>query len=214
MRTDPFTDSFLFLIGQQPDQQALGLFGWLLLALFWALLVGSIGLAVRNWRADPAQRSAVHLWTWFARTMMGAMWFQGALWKLPFPQSPGFFHWTSQIAEHAAFGWHRALASQVMLPLLPLFQAVAFSGEMFFAVSLMLGFAVRVSSLLAIGFVVQLWLGLYHVDFEWPWLFWFMIFTQGWFIVHRAGRSLGLDALLLREQRLTLPAARWHALAS
>ena len=214
MRTDPFTDSFLFLIGQQPDQQVLGLFGWLLLALFWALLVGSIGLAVRNWRADPAQRSAVHLWTWFARTMMGAMWFQGALWKLPFPQSPGFFHWTSQIAEHAAFGWHRALASQVMLPLLPLFQAVAFSGEMFFAVSLMLGFAVRVSSLLAIGFVVQLWLGLYHVDFEWPWLFWFMIFTQGWFIVHRAGRSLGLDALLLREQRLTLPAARWHALAS
>ncbi|HZF76111.1 MAG TPA: hypothetical protein VE033_09800 [Acetobacteraceae bacterium] len=214
MRTDPFTDSFLFLIGQQPDQQALGLFGWLLLALFWALLVGSIGLAVRNWRADPAQRSAVHLWTWFARTMMGAMWFQGALWKLPFPQSPGFFHWTSQIAEHAAFGWHRALATHVMLPLLPLFQAVAFSGEMFFAVSLMLGFAVRVSSLLAIGFVVQLWLGLYHVDFEWPWLFWFMIFTQGWFIVHRAGRSLGLDALLLREQRLTLPAARWHALAS
>ena len=214
MRTDPFTDSFLFLIGQQPDQQALGIFGWIFLALFWALLIGSVLLAVRNWRADPAQRSAAHLWTWVARTMMGAMWFQGALWKLPLPQSPGFFHWTSQIAEHAAFGWHRALATEVMLPLLPLFQAVGFFGEMFFAVSLMLGVAVRLSSLLAIGFVVQLWLGLYRVDFEWPWLFWFMIFTLGWFIVHRAGRSLGLDALLLRENRLAPPAARWHALAS
>lgn len=214
MRTDPFTDSFLFLIGQQPDQQALGFFGWVFLALFWALLIGGIVIARRNWMADPSQRSAAHLWTWFARTMMGAMWFQGALWKLPLPQSPGFFHWTSQIAEHAAFGWHRALAREVMLPLLPLFQAVAFSGEMLFAISLMLGLAVRASSLLAIGFVVQLWLGLYHVDYEWPWLFWFMIFTLGWFIVHRAGRSLGLDALLLREKRLAPPAARWHALAS
>lgn len=214
MRTDPFTDSYMFLIGQQPDQQALGVFGWFFVVLFWALLVGSVLIALRNWQADPQQRSAAHLWTWVARTMMGAMWFQGALWKLPFPQSPGFFHWTSQIAEHAAFGWHRALASEVMLPLLPLFQAVAFLGEMAFAVSLMLGLAVRLSSLLAIGFVLQLWLGLYRVDFEWPWLFWFMIFTLGWFIVHRAGRSLGLDALLLREQRLAPPLARWHALAS
>ncbi|WP_291295730.1 hypothetical protein [Elioraea sp.] len=214
MRTNPFTDTFQFLIGQQPDQLTLGLFGWVFLALFWALLIGSVVIAVRNWQADPAQRSAAHLWTWVARTMMGAMWFQGALWKLPFPQSPGFFHWTSQIAEHAAFGWHRALASEVMLPLLPLFQAVAFFGEMFFAISLMLGLAVRLSSLLAIGFVVQLWLGLYRVSFEWPWLFWFMIFTLGWFIVHRAGRSLGLDAVLLRERRLSPPLARWHALVS
>jgi len=214
MRTDPFSDTWMFLMGQQPDQQALGIFGWVFLALFWALLIGSAGLAVVNWRADPAQRSAVHLWTWVARTMMGAMWFQGALWKLPFPQSPGFFHWTSQIVEHAAFGWHRALASEVMLPLLPLFQAVAFFGEMFFAISLMLGLAVRLSSLLAIGFVLQLWLGLYLVSFEWPWLFWFMIFTLGWFIVHRAGRSLGLDALLLRKGTLAPPLARWHALAS
>jgi uncharacterized membrane protein YphA (DoxX/SURF4 family) len=214
MRTDPFSDTWQFLIGQQPDQLALGIFGYVLLALFWALLIGSAVIAVVNWRADPAQRSAANLWTWVARTMMGAMWFQGALWKLPFPQSPGFFHWTSQIVEHAAFGWHRALASEVMLPLLPLFQAIAFFGEMAFAISLMLGLAVRLSSLLAIGFVLQLWLGLYLVSFEWPWLFWFMIFTLGWFIVHRAGRSLGLDALLQRGNRLPPRIARWHALAS
>jgi uncharacterized membrane protein YphA (DoxX/SURF4 family) len=214
MRTDPFSDTLQFLLGQQPDQQVLGIFGWFFLALFWALLIGSVVIAARCWQADPAQRTVVHLWTWVARTMMGAMWFQGALWKLPFPQSPGFFHWTTQIAENAAFGWHRTLAAEVMLPLLPLFQAVAFFGEMAFAISLMLGLAVRLSSLLAIGFVLQLWLGLYHVSFEWPWLFWFMIFTLGWFIVHRAGRSLGLDGLLLRESRLTPPLARWHALAS
>ena len=103
------------------------------------------------------------------------------------------------------------LASDVMPQL---FQAIAFLGEMAFAISLMLGVAVRLSSLLAIGFVLQLWLGLYRLDFEWPWLFWFMVLTLGWFIVHRARRSLRLDALLLREARLAPPAARWHALAS
>jgi len=82
---------------------------------------------------------------------------------------------------------------------------------MAFAFSLMLGFAVRLSSLLAIGFVLQLWLGLYLVSFEWPWLFWFMIFTLGWFIVHRAGRSLGLDAILIREGRVP---ARWYGRAA
>jgi uncharacterized membrane protein YphA (DoxX/SURF4 family) len=210
MRTDPFTDSFLFLIGQQPDQQVLGLFGWLFLALFWALLVGSIGLAVRNWRADPAQRSAVHLWTWFARTMMGAMWFQGALWKLPFPQSPGFFHWTSQIAEHAAFGWHRALATHVMLPLLPLFQAVAFSGEMFFAVSLMLGFAVRVSSLLAIGFVLAALARPLPRGQRMA----LAVLVHGLHarLFHRAPRRpQPRPGALLRRSRAHAPAARWHA---
>lgn len=34
MRTDPFTDTVMFLIGQHPDQQTLGLFNWFLLALF------------------------------------------------------------------------------------------------------------------------------------------------------------------------------------
>ncbi len=214
MRTDPFTDSFMFLIGQQGDQQALGVFGWIFVALFWALLIGSVVVAARNWRADPGQRTAAHAWTWIARTMMGAMWFQGALWKLPFPESAGFLFWTTQISENAAFAFHRAFAEQVMLPLLPLFQGVGFLAEMSFAASLMLGFAVRLSSFLAIGFVLQLWLGLYHVGHEWPWLFWFMVFTLGSFIVHRAGYSLGLDALLRREKHLEPRWSRLHALAS
>jgi hypothetical protein len=82
------------------------------------------------------------------------------------------------------------------------------------AASLMLGLAVRLSRALAIAFVLQLWLGLYRVDIEWPWLFWFMVFTLGFFIAHGAGRSLGLDALLRREGRLSPPAARLHATVS
>lgn len=108
MRTDPFTDTLMSLIGQHPDQQTLGLFNRFFLTLFWALLIGGVLIAIRNWRADASQRSTAHLWTWLARTMAEAMWFQASLWKLPFPQSPGFLDWISQIIEHAAFGWHRA----------------------------------------------------------------------------------------------------------
>lgn len=199
MRTNPFQDTWLFLIGAQPDQVTLGIWRWLVVALFLGLLVGSAAIAMREWRADPAQRTAGHVFTWGFRTMMGAMWFQGALWKLPLPRSDGFFFWTGQIAENAAFEIHRAIARDIMLPYLPVFQGPVFLVEMFMAATLMLGFAVRFSSALGILFVLQLWLGLYRVSYEWPWLFWFMVFTLGMFIIHHAGRSLGLDATFRRQ---------------
>jgi hypothetical protein len=35
---------------------------------------------------------------------------------------------------------------------------------------------------------------------EWPWLYVFLMFTVGFFVVTNAGKSLGLDALLTRWQ--------------
>jgi hypothetical protein len=54
--------------------------------------------------------------------------------------------------------------------------------------------------LVAIGmvYVAQLWLGLYLSPTEWPWLYIFLIFVQGFFVLDNAGRSLGLDAILAR----------------
>jgi uncharacterized membrane protein YphA (DoxX/SURF4 family) len=216
MRTNPFHDVWLFLIGAQPDQVGLGFGRWIVTPLFLGLLAGSIAIAAREWRADPAQRTAAHAVTWLFRTMMGAMWFQGALWKLPLPRSPGFSYWSEQIAQHAAFEFHRAIARDVMLPWLPLFQAPVFLVELFMGVTLMLGLAVRLSSAVGILFVLHLWLGLYLHPHEWPWLFWFMVFTLGLFIVHNAGRSLGLDAAFRRNPPAWLKGrlARLYALAS
>jgi hypothetical protein len=47
-------------------------------------------------------------------------------------------------------------------------------------------------------FVTHLWLGLYRDSGEWPWLYVFLIFVQGFFVLNNAGRSLGLDAVLAR----------------
>lgn len=204
MRTDPFTDTWLFLIGQQPDQLALGAWRWLLVALFLAALVGSAWIARINWRDDPAQRSAGHIWTWLFRLLFGAMWFQASIWKLPFPVSGGFQSWTEQIVEHAAFAPHQALVRDVLLPNIALLQPIVFVTELGLGLSMMLGLAVRASSLIGIVFVLQLWLGLYLLPPEWPWLFAFMVIAMGQFIIHAAGHSLGLDALLQRRDSPTI----------
>ena len=214
MRTDPFTDTWMFLIGEQPDQTALGAWRWLLVALFLGALAASIWIARANWRADPAQRHAGHVWMWLFRVLFGAMWFQGSLWKLPFPVSGGFQSWTEQITENAAFEVHRALVRDVLLPNIALLQPVVFLTEISLGLSMILGLAVRASSLVGIVFALQLWLGLYHLQVEWPWLFAFMVIGMGQFIVHAAGRSLGLDATLRRQGLPATGLGRAYALAS
>jgi hypothetical protein len=198
MRTNPFYDAWLFLIGLTEDHQKSGV-GYALTALFLALLIASVLIAWRNWRDDPAQRTGEHVATWFMRVMIGSMWFQGSLWKLPLPVSEPFQFWTGELANFAAFGWHRSLVTNVFLPLLPVIDPLIFLLELSLGAAFILGFLVRPMAVLGMLQAAHLWLGLYHHPNEWPWLFVFLIFVQGSFLVHAAGRSLGLDALISRK---------------
>ena len=197
MRTNPFYDAWLFLIGSTSDHKNSGI-GWLLTALFLALLVASIWIARTNWNQDPAQRSKERLATWFMRVMIGAMWFQGSLWKLPLPVSGGFAGWTKALAENAAFGFHRWIATNIFVPLLPVINPLVFLTELSLAIAFILGFLVRPMGVIGMLFVAHLWLGLYLNAAEWPWLYIFLIFVQGFFVLNNAGKSLGLDALFAR----------------
>jgi uncharacterized membrane protein YphA (DoxX/SURF4 family) len=197
MRTNPFYDAWLFLIGATDDHANSGI-GWLLTILFLALLAASAWIAWRNWQADPAQRTGQHLATWFMRVMIGVMWFQGSLWKLPLPVSGGFEGWTKAIGSNAAFGFHRWIGEHVFVPLLPVINPLVFLTEMSLAIAFILGFLVRPMAVIGMAFVLHLWLGLYHHPAEWPWLYIFLIFVQGFFILTNAGKSLGLDALIAR----------------
>jgi hypothetical protein len=197
VRTNPFYDAWLFLMGRTSDQENSGV-GWLITMLFIALLLASIWIARRNWQADPAQRTGKHLAIWFMRVMIGAMWFQGSLWKLPLPVSGGFAGWTKALGDAAAFGFHRWIAKNVFIPLLPLIGPLVFLTELSLAISFILGFLVRPMGALGMLYVAQLWLGLYLSPSEWPWLYIFLIFVQGFFVLDNAGTSLGLDGLLAR----------------
>ncbi len=57
MPKNPFTDVWQFLTATTGDYMALGDWRFLLLALFWALFIGSIVIAMKNWKEDPEQRS-------------------------------------------------------------------------------------------------------------------------------------------------------------
>lgn len=56
MRTNPFNDSWLFLIGEPPDHDALGGARYLLVALYAASLIGSIAVATIVVRASDTSR--------------------------------------------------------------------------------------------------------------------------------------------------------------
>jgi uncharacterized membrane protein YphA (DoxX/SURF4 family) len=200
--SNPFTDAWLFLIGQTPDHEALGLWKYLFVALFMALLAASIAIAVQNWREDPSQRTGTHLATWVMRVLVGCMWFQGMLWKLPFSADNGLHYWMEQMAQRAAFQWHRDLVTNVLLPYFSLINPLVFLAELTFATCLILGFCVRVVGVAALLFTLNLWLGIYNQNVgpaEWPWSYVFLMMLNGYFALYAAGRSLGLDALLRRH---------------
>ncbi len=200
MKINPFYDTLQFLLGQTGDHNNAGPFFWWVLTLgFLALLAASIWVARRNWLEDAAQRTYEHLATWAMRVLIGCMWFQGSLWKLPLPISGGLDGWTRQLAEHAAFGIHRWIATNVFIPGLAIINPLVYLTELSLAVAFILGFFVRPMAALGMLFTLHLWLGLYRHPGEWPWLYLFLVFVQGFFLLNSAGRSLGLDALMARR---------------
>jgi len=199
VRTNPFVDAWLFVTGNTDEHRASGV-GWLLTILFLVLVASSIWAAAKSWRRDPRQRTKEHLATWFMRVMLGVMFYQGSIWKLPFPVAGGFEAALRPIAEYAAFDFHRWLAKNVFLPMLPVLDPLVYFTELSLAVSFILGFLVRPMSVIGMLFVTQLWLGLYRQPEEWPWLYVFLIFVQGFFFVTNAGKSLGLDGFIARSK--------------
>lgn len=205
MRTNPFLDAGLFLIGATGEHEAIGAARYVYAALFAALLAASVILARANWRADPAQRGATQLWIWFFRVLIGSMWFQGSLWKLPLPVSGGLQYWTEQMEKYAAFPFVSALVRDVLLPDIAFYGPVVFLAELGLAVSYILGAAVRPVAVLGALYTLGLWIGLYRHPQEWPWEYIFLATVQGMFSVTDAGRCLGLDARLWRRDRAAVP---------
>ena len=204
MPTNPFTDIWHFLTATTGDYLRLGGWRYLVLALFWALLIGGIAIALRNWREDSEQRSGRHIGILLVRVLIGCLWFQGMLWKLPLPVSDGLQYWTEQESTGAAFEFHRTFMKDFVLPHMSVFGPIVFLAVLVFAGSMMLGLAVRFVGVLAIAYTLQLWLGLYGNPSEWPWTYMCLALLTFMLVLDAAGRSLGLDAWLRRE----VPAVR------
>jgi uncharacterized membrane protein YphA (DoxX/SURF4 family) len=197
---NPFTDTLGFLMRA----------AWPIY-VFWVLLGGSIGIALFNLIQDPAQRTVRHVWMWLARLLIGGLWWQQTLWKLPptYTDSPdgvsgGLHYWVGEMVQHAAFSWQSAFVAQVVQPHFYFFAPQVYGTEVVIAISLLLGLFTKIGGVLGALMAINLWLGLYRAPYEWPWAYFFLILLQITFIVYSAGRSLGIDAILHRRGQLAL----------
>jgi hypothetical protein len=177
---------------------SLGDLRWFTVLLYWAILLGSFYVVFLNWQRDSSQRTINHVSIYFMRTVAAGMWYLGTLWKLPLPVSPGFHYWLGASVKYSSFSLHAGVM-QIFLDHIALIQPVIYLLEIFFTASLMLGFMVRLSGVLAALFTLNLLIGLYNDPTEWPWTYVGIICTHGMFATTHAGRSLGIDNLFAKR---------------
>jgi uncharacterized membrane protein YphA (DoxX/SURF4 family) len=196
MKPNPLSDALHFLV--HPAWPT---------AVYWLLLLGSIVIAVYAWRSLPGQRSGRNVGDWLSRFFVGTMWWQQTLWKLPplytdnpsDPLNSGLHYWMTREGQSAAIPLQADFVNHIVLPNFHLFAPMVYALEVLTAVSLILGVFVRLWGWIGALQVLNLWLGLYNADGEWPWTYFFLLVLMVIFALHRYGRSLGLDALILER---------------
>ena len=213
MKPNPLFDALHFLV--QPAWPTV---------IYWLLLLGSIVIAVQAWRSIPSQRSWSHVCNWLCRFFIGSMWWQQTLWKLPplytdnpsDPLNSGLHYWMMREGQSAAISLQADFVNNLVLPHFYLFAPIVYTLEVLTAVSLILGIFVRLWGVIGALQVLNLWLGLYNAEGEWPWTYFFLLVLMVIFALHRYGRSLGLDAIILERtasrrtgQPGAAPPARW-----
>ena len=166
---------------------------------FILLLLGSAVIAYLAWRGDPAQRSIRHVGVGVLRVLVGTMWWQQSLWKVPPHYDWGLIHWMQEMVEHASTPLQSDLVRDLVLPNIAFFGPLVYAIEVAIAVSLILGVATRVGALLGSLMAINLWLGLYNAPGEWPWTYMFLVILQVIYLIDPPGRSLGVDALAWRR---------------
>ncbi len=184
MRPNPFNDVLTFMT--KPDWPT---------PVFWLLLLGSGVIAVAAWRRAPAQRTPRQLGTWILRLIVGAMWWQQSLWKIP-PNFDGLAYWMQQMVDHASIELQSRFVALIVLPQISIFGPLVYLVEVAIGISLMLGLFTRLGAFIGGLMAVNLWLGLYSAPNEWPWTYFFLIVIQCLFVIDPPGRSLGADALI------------------
>jgi uncharacterized membrane protein YphA (DoxX/SURF4 family) len=207
MRTNPFSDVLDFLTEGEWTSY-----------VFALLVLVSVAIAAVNLWREASQRSVLHLWNWLARTFIGGLWWQQSLWKLPptYTDNPdgsgGLRYWMGEMVKWASTGLQRHFVKEVVLPHFYFFAPQVYFSEVLIAVTLILGLFSRLGAFLGALMAVNLWLGLYRSPAEWPWTYFLLIIVQTMLLVQRPGRSLGLDAILLRSKSPAADQGVWGRL--
>lgn len=173
--------------------------------VYWLLLLGSVAIAAYVFATMESQRSLRHVGSWLCRFIIGSMWWQQTLWKLPpyytdqpdQPLTSGLAYWMTVMGKSAWIPLQADFVNSVVLEHYYVFAPMVYTLEMLTAVSLMLGIFVRFWGVIGALQIFNLWLGLYDAPGEWPWTYFFLLVLQIIFALHQYGRSLGIDAIIV-----------------
>ena len=144
---------------------------------------------------------------WFigvARAIVGYMWFQQTLWKLP-PDwgGPGGLRlWMEKAGTYSA-PWYRTFVNDIVLPHFDLFAPQVWAGETLIAITLVFGLCGRLGGILGGIMGINLYFANSRTPGEWYWSYLFIALFGFLFFFTRAGRYLGVDGYLVpRVERL------------
>ena len=172
--------------------------------VLWLFLISGGAIAAGVWRRFPEQRNFSHLVQWGCRVVMGGLWWQQSLWKLPpfytnHPEAPlttSRAYWMGQMGKYAAIPLQADLVNNVVLTHFCVFAPMVYVAEVLTGVSLMLGVFTRFFAVIGALQILNIWLGLYNAPGEWPWNYFILLLLNLMFALNCYGRSLGIDAFL------------------
>src|SRR5262249_58848519 len=80
--------------------------------------------------------------------VIGIMWWQQSLWKIPPHYDWGLIHWMEEMVEHASTQLQSVLVRDLVLPNIAVFGPLVYAIEVAIAVSLILGVVTRLGAAL------------------------------------------------------------------
>ena len=106
------------------------------------------------------QRSIGHVGIGTLRVLVGCMWWQQSLWKIPPHYDWGLIHWMQEMVGHASTQLQSDLVRDIVLPNIAVFGPLVYAIEVAIGISLILGVFTRLGGALGALMAINLWLGL------------------------------------------------------
>jgi hypothetical protein len=96
---------------------------------FWLLLLGCAIAAALVWRSEPTQHSIQDVGRCVLRVIVGTMWWQQSLWKVPPHYDWGLIHWMQEMVEHGSIQLQGELVRDIVLPNIAIFGPLVYAIE-------------------------------------------------------------------------------------
>jgi hypothetical protein len=116
--------------------------------IFWLLLLGSCAAAAFSSREGSGQRTLGHVGMWLVRIVMGSMWWQQSLWKIP-PNYDGLIYWNEATGRARGYPFAGAVGAGSCLAEHHPVRTTRLRHRSSIGVSLMLGLLTRAGAAIA-----------------------------------------------------------------